>query len=707
MTRQATVPRWLAIVLLALLWVGSMLPIWRFVVQEAWPQLFEVGWHHIPMRQWPEWLAVGQSIGWDHSFFNGYPTYHFYFPLPALGWMLLDAILPSHTAYILITVLPIPGLLASAYWLSRTWQLGKSSALMFAGSLAISLILVDRFGGKFDGAGYFATLYGIFAHTWGMALVLCSLAAVNRAIGATDRRSQCRWAIGAGALLAATCLSHPLPALLGGMGMLTLLRRTTIRTLTTVGTVSLGLSAWWWTPAVKQAWMAGFNDWGRMPWVSIFNMPTMMLLPLAAWGTMRLSRKISKRQVLYPALFLTVAPLLLRAAAGLSDTMLDVAGRSLTGWKWAVPTLAGWAVLDWTLDRTSRSEISRPVAATVLTAVCFSVLVVLPTKILKPFYYQKTFDAVVVDNNDPSPDCDTVLAPYRNMPPSTFFTPHGAGTWNPVPDCRLWIMTGRAATLFGDQHRDVYGLLAESTPTYHFHQPALINASDHSILHRRSDRPLISAPADWDKAAAQMMTLGVDFYQNTEKWVESSVASSEWWTELPDLGDGMKMWYLYSPPDQWPSQWRSDLDLSHGEWEDWSLNEFESWTSPDNVSIPVHGTPPVGVSEPVLWTVRPDWSDDRAVTFEASQVGYFYIPVSFHPNWQLDTPGDGPYRAGPNQMVVYAAEAGEVKLVFTAGPWERAGQATTAVTLIVSVAAWVLVGRRRYPATAPSGKDTA
>ena len=126
--------RWATILMLLVGGLLLLVPLGSFITQDTWPQLFEVGAHHIPMRDWPSWLRAGQTVGWDHTFFNGHPTYQFYFPAPALGWMLLDVVLPAHTAYILVTVLPIPAILWAAYWLARSWSLGRPSAALFAAS---------------------------------------------------------------------------------------------------------------------------------------------------------------------------------------------------------------------------------------------------------------------------------------------------------------------------------------------------------------------------------------------------------------------------------------------------------------------------------------------------------------------------------------------------------------------------------------------
>ena len=62
--------RWATILMLLVGGLLLLVPLWSFITQDTWPQLFEVGAHHIPMRDWPSWLRAGQTVGWDHTFFK-------------------------------------------------------------------------------------------------------------------------------------------------------------------------------------------------------------------------------------------------------------------------------------------------------------------------------------------------------------------------------------------------------------------------------------------------------------------------------------------------------------------------------------------------------------------------------------------------------------------------------------------------------------
>ena len=244
-----------------------------------------------------------------------------------------------------------------------------------------------------------------------------------------------------------------------------------------------------------------------------------------------------------------------------------------------------------------------------------------------------------------------------NDTPATVLINTG-GWWTPSADCQLWVLYGLNIEPWA-HHRNTYGVLLESSPTRLF-----------------AEQP----------TPAAMMTLGVDYYLTPEPPPDSS-----WFTRLPDPGGGASLWQIDPPPEQWPSEWLSEL--SRGEWLRYSLNRFGQWHEPDDIAIPVRGSPPSGTSDnPRLWTVRPDWSDDRYVRFHAPAAGFYYVPVSYHPNWNLMTPGEGPWQAGPNQTVVYVSQRGSVTLRFDASRWERLGQIITLVT--VMAAGFHLIHRR-------------
>ena len=697
-------PRWLVAALLVLVGVATLFPVWRFVVQDSWPQLFEVGYHHVPMRGWVEWLSRGQTIGWDHSFFGGHPTYQFYFPGAALLWIALDVVLPSHSAYILVTVLPFPALLVGVFWLGRTWALSRPSALLLGVSSVIAWGIVDLFGSRYYGT--LSILYGLFSHAWGVVLGVCYLAAVNRLVK-TDGRRRWWWVLAAAGLLTAAFLSHPIPALLVGAASLTLLNRRTAASLLTASGTAAGLTAWWWVPAITQTYMSTHRDLGALPWGQVFNTHVLVLLPAAVWGGWRLRRAVSNSKLLRPGLFLIIIPLLHLLVVPDGDAF-HAGGRTLTFWHVAVPSLAVWAMADWV---TYRFEVKYQVWGTVMAC---GLLVVAYPAILesesgdqrlfdKGFVAAKQFDGQLADNNQPLPNCSAALSEFRALPPATFLSVYWGGWWRPAENCRLWMMNGNSTALFGEQHRNIHGLLAESSPTARFYDRAVANATAYQMDIRPYEKHAVFTPINWNRAAAQMMTLGVDFYQTSEKLTPEHPLGNQWVFPVPDVGGVIKTWQVAEPLKQWPSEWSEG---THGEWADLSLNVFSQWDTPHDIVIPVHGAPPDGHPDnPALSTVRPDWSNDQQVAFHASHVGFHYVPVSYHPNWKLVTPGKGIWRAGPNQMVFHVSRVGQVNARFVASEEERVGQAVSLLTVLVLVVVTWNARRSRFADPGLVGKQ--
>ena len=289
--------RWCA-TFLGLLVAGALLlvPLYPFITQETWPQQYEIGFHHISMRAWWDWLQQGRTIGWDHTFFNGHPLFQFYFPMPAIGWGLLQLVLPAHTAFIVVVVLPIPGMLWAAFWLGRTWFLSRPSAAAFA------CVVVFAWGEWAAHSAYIpgvrVALYGPFSHGWAMVAALLTLGATNRALSTTAcKRGRL---LTAGTLLSACTLSHPLVGIPVGLSLLTLARRNSIKRIAMIGGIGLGLSAWWWVPSVGHVWMAHSLHLPKMAVGHVFRWEILACAPFAAWGMWRLSKRVPNRRTLLP-----------------------------------------------------------------------------------------------------------------------------------------------------------------------------------------------------------------------------------------------------------------------------------------------------------------------------------------------------------------------------------------------------------------------
>ena len=523
-----------------------------------------------------------------------------------------------------------------------------------------------------------------------MVAALLFLAAANRALIATPHKPGS--SVTAGALLAACVLSHPLVGIPAGFALLTLTRKDNIKKVVTIGSLGVGLSAWWWVPAVGHIWITASRHIDKLDAGQVFRWEILVCVPFAAWGMWRLSQRVPDRRVLMPLVFLTVG-MVLHWVFIVDGNDFHSGGRSLVFWVLLVPAFAVWGVIDWVITQVE------PKHAVALTAMVATLLVLGYPMLLETHRGDGGWvtnglnrDAVTVDNENPSPDCDEPLGHYRGEPPMTFLH----AIWGTVQrfgdNCLLSTVMGTSTPVLGGQHRNVAGLTVEGSPTYSFLEETVRNASDGKYSPPHAPKRV--SPPSWDRAAAQMMTLGVDEYWVYSNWMTTSEYSNAAFETISLDSAHITAFRVPVPPSTWPSLWR---ETNRGEWLQWSMEQFAAWDDTHAVVVPVWGTTPSGLpANPELITTKVDWSNDHQVVFRAPFEGFYYLPVSYHPNWDTTENLLGPWRAGPNQMVVYAPEAGKQKLVFERSRWETTGLGITSATLAV-IAGWLLRQRIRFP----------
>jgi uncharacterized membrane protein len=204
-------------------------------------------------------LPHGRITGWTQDWYDGFPAYHYYFPLPSLLIVLLDVVLPYGVAFKVVTVAGLIALPFAATALGKAVRLPfPTPALMAAATIPY---VFDRFHTIWGGNAA-ATLAGEFAFSIGLATALFFLAALARALETGRGRAL------AAALLAATALCHLLPAVLAvvGAGILLLLRRPDRARwgmVPTVGIIGFGLAAFWFVPFIARLPYSNDMGWER------------------------------------------------------------------------------------------------------------------------------------------------------------------------------------------------------------------------------------------------------------------------------------------------------------------------------------------------------------------------------------------------------------------------------------------------------------
>ena len=659
-----------------------LLPFWPFLTAGFWPTVWDLGGHRVPMREWGSWLAEGRTIGWDHSWFNGYPVYQFYFPGGWFIWQMFNTVLPEASAYRLMTAAAFPATVVAVWWLGRTWGL----------SLARAGVLAACFTVGFAFAPVGAATVG-YAHQWSVVFGLCYLAALNK--------SGRRWGLCplVGFLsLTAAFLCHPYPAVFIGAASLLMLGRVGWRTFVKGTLLVAGLTAWWWLPFVTHLDLA-YLDMTRWPppwlailmvgsfvrlfaiasWLPPFGVTLLLaaigscvLLGMAAVGGWRLARAVPDRRVLYPFAVLMAVPVVNRlmptlgVAEGVSEFVGFQGGRLFFVWFMAVPSLALYAAVDLVRDTSAKFRTVPADSVVSLALVVVAALVVMPSMEAGGLLGPNATDGV-------------------NVRPASVDPAVATSTWF---SATRWVADGRSPAAFyapsADTGRNVGGLQRESSATARFRFAVpfpdwLRGWGSGGLLDSNVPSPTATRTT-WP--VPQLQTFGVDIM-----WEPP--------TDPQDLISRFALLDVPPPPEGWPLVWISPADTSYRGFLEQSLEAFGSWDSTDDVTIPVWADPPTGHASDMARTVVVDWSDDRFVRFRADRPGLYYAPSSWHPNWTLTTEGTGPWPAGPNQMVVWADKPGTVEMVWGKHWTESAGQAVSAVTLVAALVVSLSAFRRR------------
>src|SRR4051794_36469012 len=124
-------------------------------------------------------LPHGRITGWAPDWYAGFPALHFYFSLPSLLIVILNAVLPYNVAFKLITVAGVLTLPVAA------WFFAKSTGLRYPGPVVVGLatlfFLFDRnftiYGGNIP-----STLAGEFSFSISLSLALVFLGLVARGL---------------------------------------------------------------------------------------------------------------------------------------------------------------------------------------------------------------------------------------------------------------------------------------------------------------------------------------------------------------------------------------------------------------------------------------------------------------------------------------------------------------------------------------------
>lgn len=236
-------------------------------------------------------LAHGQLTGWDPDWYDGFPLYTFYFPLPGLVTVVFNAVMPYDVAFKWVTVLGTLLLPLCA------WAFGRLAGLRNPGPACLAAATLPfLFEPSFSiyGGNLLSTMAGEFSFSLSLSLALLFLGVVALGLRTGHHRGL------AAVLFAATLLSHLLPALFAAAGAVVLVlldadlvrglrrglparrarRRWARRLLWAVaaGLVGLGLTAWWLVPFIRDQPYAT-----NMGWRNVEGFPHLLFPASVRW----------------------------------------------------------------------------------------------------------------------------------------------------------------------------------------------------------------------------------------------------------------------------------------------------------------------------------------------------------------------------------------------------------------------------------------
>ncbi len=644
-------------------------------------------------------LPSGRVFGWSNDWYAGFPALYFYFPLPALTTVLLNAVLPYGVAFKLTTIVGLLALPACLYFFVRAMGFARVVAGL-AAATASTYVFMESF--SIFGGNIKSTLAGEFSFGWSFAASLVYLGFVIR-----DSREERGFTPWAGIALAITALSHVVTTLIVVVASLPLLvRRGGWRTLLRAWSVGFALSAFWALPLIVRLLQGMTSDMNWSPVRGLlgdtFSPGTIAtplpneFIPVLAVGVIGLFWTLLRRDDVSVLAAMTVLPVIGYWVLQLQSIELRTLynARLLPYWYLGVFVFAGLAI-GLGVRSVARYLPDRPrnLAFGVGLAMVLLMNVTLASIHDVPGWVRWNFTGY--EGKEAFPEYIGLMEAVDELPP-------GRIMWEPHSPDMGKFGTPMALMLlpyWSDGHPSMEGLFFESSLTTQFH---FLNAAE---VAQRPSNPvpgLTYRNLDFARGVTHLEFFNVDYYL---AWTEEAAAAaraegleeigtSDPWVifRLPqsDLVDVATVSpVVYIGPDDFHDAslaWYDDYEnLDY-----WMAEDGPgSWPRVDTVEGRLstafeYDSSAVEVTDVVL-------EDDR-ISFTTNGVGVPHlIKVSYFPAWRAQG-ADGPYRAAPSLMVVVPTEE-NVVLEFVNGVPENVGLLLSGFA-VFSLVGWGLLRRR-------------
>ncbi len=217
-------------------------------------------------------LDHGRLTGWDPWWFDGFPLYVFYFPLPALMVAVLNIVFPYAVAFKLVTVLGTVTLPVCVWAFGCLAGFRRPIPVLMA---AATLPYLFNTSYTIDGGNITSTMAGEFSFSLAMSFGVLFLGVLMYAL----RTGRLRWL--AAALFGATVLCHIVPAMafaaVAVLLALSMSRLSALKVLIPVGIVGGLLAAFWLLPFAAYISFSSSMGYNRIPGIKS------SLIPAGSW----------------------------------------------------------------------------------------------------------------------------------------------------------------------------------------------------------------------------------------------------------------------------------------------------------------------------------------------------------------------------------------------------------------------------------------